>query len=215
MGHRPSPARVIAAKPTAASTAMPALASTIVSRKPDSRPTGRPKPVTARPVVAAANRPSRRPVTRSAPRTMTGAAPMVTRVAAGCQRYGVKSQLWKSAASRPIAVIRVQAARPVGQRLPVTVRNATISTPPVVGRQAATEIADDPATRPSRLPVGQPVYHNSPEITRKRRPVLDRRRAAADTVVNARIGKSLLRREGNGRGSGAHRTSPGQRAHDW
>ena len=77
------PTRVTAAKPAAASMAMPALASTAVSRKPDGRPTSRPRPVTARPVVAAANRPVRRPVTRSAASTMTGAAPMVTRVASG------------------------------------------------------------------------------------------------------------------------------------
>jgi len=38
--------------------------------------------------------------------------------------------------------MRVQAARPAGQRRPVTVRKATISTPPAVSRQAATDIAD-------------------------------------------------------------------------
>src|SRR5580704_13523818 len=105
-------------------------------------------------------------------------------------------------------MIRVQAARPEGQRLPVTVRKTTISTPPAVSRQAATEIADRPAVRPSRLPVRPPVPHNSPDITRYSRPVAGRRRAAAGPVVNARIGRLLLRREGNGRGSGAHRTHP-------
>jgi len=53
-----------------------------------------------------------------------------------------------------------------GQRLPVMVRKTTISTPPAVSRQAATEIADRPAVRPSRLPVRPPVPHNSPDITR-------------------------------------------------
>ena len=63
-------------------------------------------------------------------------------------------------------MMRVQAARPAGQRLPVTVRKTTISTPPVVSRQAATEMADRPAVRLSRLPVRPPVPHNNPDITR-------------------------------------------------
>src|SRR5690242_21544427 len=77
-----------------------------------------------------------------------------------------------------------------------------ISTPPAVSRQAATAIADRPATRPSRLPVSPPVPHSNPDITRQSRP-------AEGLEVNERIGKSLLRREGKGRGSGAHRTHPG------
>jgi hypothetical protein len=77
--------RVIAAKPAAESTAMPALARTAVSRNPDGRPTSRPRPVTARPVVTTASRPPGRPVTRSAPSTMTGAVPIVTSVASGTE----------------------------------------------------------------------------------------------------------------------------------
>ena len=76
--------RVIAAKPAAASTARPALARTAVSRNPDGRPTSRPRPVTARPVVTTASRPGR-PVSRSAPSTMTGAAPIVISVASGTE----------------------------------------------------------------------------------------------------------------------------------
>ena len=79
------PVRVTAAKPAAASTAMLALARTAVWSNPDGRPTSRPRPVTARPVVAAARRPACRPVIRSTPSTMTGAAPMVTRVASGTE----------------------------------------------------------------------------------------------------------------------------------
>jgi hypothetical protein len=67
---------------------------------------------------------------------------------------------------RPITAIRVQAARPAGQRLPVTVRKATMSAPPTVSRYAATEIGDSPVARLSRLPVRPPVPHNSPDITR-------------------------------------------------
>ena len=63
-------------------------------------------------------------------------------------------------------MIRPQAARPAGQRLPVTVRKTTISTPPAVSRQAATAIADKPAARASRLPVRPPVPHSNPDITR-------------------------------------------------
>ena len=77
--------RVIAAKPAAASTAMPALARTAVSRNPDGRPTSRPRPVTARPVVKTASRPAGRPVTRSAPSTRTGAAPIAISVASGTE----------------------------------------------------------------------------------------------------------------------------------
>ena len=77
--------RVIAAKPAAASTAMPALARTALSRNPDGRPTSRPRPVTARPVVTTASRPADRPASRSAPSTMTGAAPIVTSVASGTE----------------------------------------------------------------------------------------------------------------------------------
>src|SRR5205809_3729853 len=78
--------------------------------------------------------------------------------------------------------------------------------PPVVSRQAATAIADRPATRPSRLPVSPPVPHSNPDITKQSRP-------AEGLEVNVRIGESLLRREGKGRGSGAHRTHPGSQ-HD-
>jgi hypothetical protein len=77
--------RVTAAKPAAASRAMPALARTAVSRNPDGKPTSRPRPVTARPVVTTASRPPGRPVTRSAPSTITGAAPIVTSVARGTE----------------------------------------------------------------------------------------------------------------------------------
>jgi hypothetical protein len=63
-------------------------------------------------------------------------------------------------------VIRVQAARPAGQRLPAAARKMTISTPPAVSRQAATEIADRPAVRLSRLPVRPPVPHKKPDIVR-------------------------------------------------
>jgi hypothetical protein len=78
--------RVTAAKPAAASTAMPALARTAVSRNPDGRPTSSPRPVTASPVVRTASRPAGRPVTtRSAPSTMTGAAPIVISVASGTE----------------------------------------------------------------------------------------------------------------------------------
>ena len=76
--------RVIAAKPAAASTAMPALARTAVSRNPDGRPTSSPRPVTASPVVRTASRPGR-PIARSAPSTMTGAAPIVISVASGTE----------------------------------------------------------------------------------------------------------------------------------
>ena len=62
--------------------------------------------------------------------------------------------------------MRVHAARPAGQRRPVTVRKITISTPPAVSRQAATDIADRPATRLSRLPVRPPVPHSSPDVIR-------------------------------------------------
>jgi hypothetical protein len=77
--------RVIAANPAAASTAMPALARTAVSRNPDGRPTSIPRPVTARPVVKTASRPAGRPVTRSALSTRTGAAPIVISVASGTE----------------------------------------------------------------------------------------------------------------------------------
>ena len=73
--------RVSAAKPAAASTARPALARTAVSRNPDGRPTSRPRPVRARQAATGASRPDRRPVTRYTPSTMTGAVPIVTRVA--------------------------------------------------------------------------------------------------------------------------------------
>jgi hypothetical protein len=79
------PVKVIAAKPAAASTAMPALARTAGSANPEGRPTSRPSPVTARVVVAAACRPSGRPAARVTPRTMTGAAPIVTSVASGTE----------------------------------------------------------------------------------------------------------------------------------
>ena len=61
------PVRVIAAKPAAASTAMPALARTAVSRNPDGRPTSRPRPVTASPVVSD-REPASRPPGQPAPR---------------------------------------------------------------------------------------------------------------------------------------------------
>jgi len=76
---------VTAAKPAAASTAMPALARTAVWLYPDGRPASRPRPVTARPVVTTASRPPGRPVTRSAPSTRTGAAPIVISVASGTE----------------------------------------------------------------------------------------------------------------------------------
>ena len=76
---------VTAAKPAAASTAMPALARTAVSRNPDGRPTSSPRPATARPVVRTASRPPGRPVTRSAASTRTGAAPIVISVASGTE----------------------------------------------------------------------------------------------------------------------------------
>src|SRR5690348_743011 len=63
-----------------------------------------------------------------------------------------------------------------------------ISTPPAVSRQAATAIADRPATRPSRLPASPPVPHSNPDVTRQSRP-------AGGREENARIGESLLRRE--------------------
>jgi len=74
-------------------------------------------------------------------------------------------------------MILVQAARPAGQRLPVTVRKATMSNPPTVRRPAATEIADRPAARLSRVPVSPPVPQSSPEATRHNRPEAGRRRA--------------------------------------
>ena len=76
--------RVIAAKPAAASTAMPALARTALSRNPDGRPTSSPRPVTASPVVRTASL-AGRPIARSAPSTMTGAAPIVISVASGTE----------------------------------------------------------------------------------------------------------------------------------
>jgi hypothetical protein len=79
------PVSVTAAKPAAASTAMPALASTAVWLNPDGNPTSRPRPIRASPAAAAASRPVPRPVSRSAPSTMTGAVPMVTRVASGTE----------------------------------------------------------------------------------------------------------------------------------
>ena len=86
---RPGTVRVLtivtAAKPAAASTAMPALARTAVSRNPDGRPTSSPRPVTARPVVRTASRPPGRPVSRSAPSTRTGAVPIVISVASGTE----------------------------------------------------------------------------------------------------------------------------------
>src|SRR5580704_10068699 len=109
-------------------------------------------------------------------------------------------------------MIRVQAARPAGQRRPVTVRKTTISTPPAVSRQAATEIADRPAVRLSRLPVRPPVPHKSPEITRYSRPVSDRRRAAAGSVVNERIRKRSCDGKGMVRKRGAPNSSSGEQA---
>jgi len=106
-------------------------------------------------------------------------------------------------------MIRRQAGRPAGQRLPVTVRKTTINAPPTVSRQAATEIADKPVARLSRLPVRPPVPHNSPDMTRYSRPVAGRRRAAADPEVNARIENRSSDEKGNGRGSGADRNHPG------
>jgi hypothetical protein len=76
---------VIAAKPPAASTAMPALARTALSLNPAGRPTSKPRPVSARPAAASARRPAFRPVARSAASTITGAAPMVTKVASGTE----------------------------------------------------------------------------------------------------------------------------------
>jgi hypothetical protein len=71
------------ANPAPDATASPALASTVVSGyPPPGRPTSRPRPARASPVVAAARRPGRRrPVSHSAASTMTGALPMVSRVA--------------------------------------------------------------------------------------------------------------------------------------
>jgi hypothetical protein len=76
---------VIAAKPPAASTARPALARTALSPNPAGRPTSNPRPANARPAAAGARRPAFRPVARSAASTMTGAAPMVTKVASGTE----------------------------------------------------------------------------------------------------------------------------------
>src|SRR6266849_5570325 len=82
-------------------------------------------------------------------------------------------------------MMRVQAARLAGHGLRVTVRKTTISVPPAVSRYAATEIAERPAARLSRLPVRPPVPHSNPDSTRHRRPVPGRRRAAAaDTTVD-------------------------------
>jgi hypothetical protein len=64
---------------------MPALARTAVSPYPDGSPTRRPRPIRARPAAAMASLPVPRPVTRSTPSTMTGAVPMVTRVASGTE----------------------------------------------------------------------------------------------------------------------------------
>jgi hypothetical protein len=79
-GLRPS--RVSAANPEAASTAMPALASTALAGNPPvGTPASRPSPASARQAAPALSRLVRRPVTRSAHSTMTGALPMVTSVA--------------------------------------------------------------------------------------------------------------------------------------
>ncbi|MGD0242086.1 MAG: hypothetical protein ABSB59_17390 [Streptosporangiaceae bacterium] len=77
--------KVSAAKPAAASTAMPALARTAVSPNPEGRPTSRPSPVTARPVVTTACRPPVHPVSRVTASTMTGAVPIVISVASGTE----------------------------------------------------------------------------------------------------------------------------------
>jgi hypothetical protein len=79
------PVKVSAAKPAAATTARPALASTAVSPNPDGRPTSRARPIRARLVVPAASLPVLRPVARSTLSTMTGAVPMVMRVASGTE----------------------------------------------------------------------------------------------------------------------------------
>jgi hypothetical protein len=76
---------VIAAKPPAARTAMPALARTALSPNPAGKPTSRPRPASARPAAASARRLAFRPVARSAASTMTGAVPMVTKVASGTE----------------------------------------------------------------------------------------------------------------------------------
>jgi hypothetical protein len=75
--------RVMAANPAPDATASPALASTAASGyPPPGRPTSRPRPARASPVVAAVRRPGRcRPVNCSAASTMTGALPMVSSVA--------------------------------------------------------------------------------------------------------------------------------------
>jgi hypothetical protein len=74
---------VSVANPAAARTARPALASTARSGiPPPGRPTSRLRPISARLVAQPASRPiRRRPRARSTASTMTGALPMVTRVA--------------------------------------------------------------------------------------------------------------------------------------
>ena len=80
-----APVRVTAAKPAAASTAIPAPARTAVSLNPDGTPTSRPRPTRARPDAPTASLLVLRPVARSTPSTMTGAVPMVTKVASGTE----------------------------------------------------------------------------------------------------------------------------------
>jgi hypothetical protein len=78
-----APISVSVANPAAARTARPALASTALSGIPSAgKPTSRLRPVSARLVAQPASRAIRRwPRARSTASTMTGALPIVTRVA--------------------------------------------------------------------------------------------------------------------------------------
>src|SRR5690348_12213886 len=159
----------------------------------------------------------RRPSSSSPTSTMTGVAPIVTRVARLTEVSDTdeKYAAWNVAASRPVTATLAHAARPEGQRRPGTTRKATMSPPPASSRTAATESGDSPADRPSSVPVRPPVPHSSPAATRQSRGAADGRRAgvvgAAEDAARAAeeehadeaTGKRSSDEKDESRGSGA------------
>ena len=121
-GTGAAPARVRAAKPADASSAMRgALKHRDRAVAAAGSPTSRPRPASARAVrMTAGPVRRRRPSSSSATRTMTGVAPIVTRVArlTEVSDTAEKYAAWNVAASRPVTAILVHAARPEGQRRP-------------------------------------------------------------------------------------------------
>src|SRR5690348_646961 len=129
----------------------------------------------------------RRPSSSSPASTMTGVAPIVTRVARLTEVSDTdeKYAAWNVAASRPVTATLAHAARPEGQRRPGMTRKATMSPPPASSRCAATESGDSPAARPSSVPVRPPVPHSSPATTRQSRGAADGRRTGEVGEVGA------------------------------